>query len=466
MNEFDYLAKAKKNFEKERYHEVISLCDKALKINKDLPEAYSFRGNARYELGEYKTAAEDFSQAIKREPNDAEHYFHRSWSYWNIDNFDDAIVDISKALDISKNSRFYYSKGCFEYWAKRYKDGIVNLTKGIELKPTEAKYVARGDCYLELEMFNEALADFNSAIVYNPEYERAYYRRGVLYKQLDRLEDAEKDFKKVLELNPKDDFAMRQIGFIRIQLGKKDAMKYFNKAIKVNPCADSYYWKVIARQKIFMREDSLKKLSEGKLAQYDDDEIFNDKQAQDDIKDLNKALALDSEDIYCLRLRGSRYLYLKQYENALADCENLFELEPEKYNWQRSIAYCKYCINDFKGCIDEIDKYLEMNDGDADDFQARGYANYELKNYKAAINDFAKALVLNEDAGYYYYLGLTYYKLKHLKLSYQNFKKALEINPQVEEDKDYKIPFLIKMFLGKKKNNDTPTGLSQITTRN
>ena len=42
MNEFDYLAKAKKNMEKEKYHEVISFCDKALKINNNLPEAYSF----------------------------------------------------------------------------------------------------------------------------------------------------------------------------------------------------------------------------------------------------------------------------------------------------------------------------------------------------------------------------------------------------------------------------------------
>ena len=61
MNEFDYLAKAKKNMEKEKYHEVISFCDKALKINNNLPEAYSFKGNALYYLGEYNDAAESFS---------------------------------------------------------------------------------------------------------------------------------------------------------------------------------------------------------------------------------------------------------------------------------------------------------------------------------------------------------------------------------------------------------------------
>ena len=91
MNEYDYLAKAKKNMEKEKYHEVISFCDKALKINNNLPEAYSFKGNALYNLGEYNDAAESFSHAIEKEPNEAEHYYDRSWSYCNLDKYEDAI---------------------------------------------------------------------------------------------------------------------------------------------------------------------------------------------------------------------------------------------------------------------------------------------------------------------------------------------------------------------------------------
>ena len=454
MNEFDYLAKAKAEMEKERYHEVISLCDKALKINSELTKAYSFRGTARYELGEFKSAADDFSQAIKREPNDAEHYYLRSWSYWNTDKFDDAIVDINKALDISKNSLHYYSKGCFEYWAERYKDGIDDMTKGIELKPTETKYVVRGDCYLELEMYDEALADYNSAIRFNPEYERAYHRRGILYERLDRLEDAERDFKKVIELNPKNYTVMVGLGFIRIQLGKKDAMKYFNKAIKVNPTADNYYWRVKARQKILLREDSLKKLSEGKFVQYDDDEIFNEKQAKDDLKDLNKALALDPEDVYCLKLRVIRYYYLEQYENALTDYENLEELEPENQKWSLMVALSKHLIGKYQEALDKIDNYIK-NGGDIfkEVYKIRGNANFELKNYKTAITDYIKALAFQEDEDLYYNLGLAYDKSKHFSLSCENFQKALKINPHVEEDKYYKIPFLVKMFLKKNKKD-------------
>ena len=362
MNEFDYLAKAKKNMEKEKYHEVISLCDKALKINSELSKAYDFRGNAKYELGQYDEAIHDFSQVIKREPNNAVHYYDRSWAYCNIYKYEDAIIDISKALHFEpKNSLFYYDKSRFEYWSERYKEAIVDISKGIELKPTENKYIFRGDCYFELEMYDKALSDYNSALEFNSESHRAYYHRGLLYKELDKLCAAEKDFKKVIELNPEDDRALIQLGFVRTELGKKDSMKYFNKAAKVHPCPDTYYWKVKGRQKILMREDSLKKLSEEKLAQYGEDEIFNEKQAKDDIKDLNKALALDSEDKCSLRLRAARYLYLKQYEDAISDYEDLIEFDPD---------FAEFYYN-------------------------RGLANYHLKHFILARQDLKKALEIN-----------------------------------------------------------------------
>ena len=465
MNEFDYLAKAKKNMEKEKYHEVISLCDEALKINSDLPKAYDFRGNAKYELGQYDEAIHDFSQVIKREPNDAGHYYDRSWAYWNMDNVEDAIIDISKALEIEpKNSLYYYEKARFEYWSGRYKESIIDMTKGIELKPTENKYLIRGYCYLELEMYNEALENYNSAIDFDAECSVAYYRRGILYKKLEKLDLAEKDFKKAIELHPEYDDAMIELGFVRIQLGKKDAMKYFNKAVKVHPCTDTYYWKVKGRQNILIREDSLKKLSEGKLVQYGEDEIFNEKQAKDDINDLNKALALDSEDIYCLRLRAARYSYLEQDENALTDYENLAELEPENQNWALKVAYNKCYVGKYQESLDDIDNYLKSDNCCPDDivYFMRGKANFELKNYKTAISDFTKGLAFKEDEDFYYNIGLANYKLKHFILAYKNFKKALEINPQVEVKKYYKIPLLIKMLLKKNKNNNKAIGLCQV----
>ena len=467
MNEFDYLAKAKKNMEKEKYHEVISFCDKALKINNDLPEAYSFKGNALYNLGEYNDAAESFSHAIEKEPDEAEHYYDRSWSYCNLDKYEDAIVDMNMALEIEpKTSVFYYDRGRFEYWAERYKDAVVSLTRGIELKPTENKYLFRANSYMALEEFDLALADFNSSIEIDPEFARAYYRRGILYKKMELLENASKDFKKAIELDPKYDDAMTELGFILIQMGKKDAMKYFNKAIKINPCASNYFSRVAARAEMLKRQNAIENFASGKVTKDDcyADCTFNEKQVKDDIKDLDKAIAFEPEDAYYLRLRVSRYKYLKQYENALADYEKLIELEPDEEEFYLEIAYCKYNTDKFAQTIEEIDTYLKMVDGSSDDFlyQTRGKANYELGNFENALNDFSKSLVLKETANSYYYRGLTNYKLKHFIQSYKDFGAALKLNQNIESETDYEIPKLIKIFLNKKQNNDHPIGLCQM----
>ncbi len=471
MNEFDYLAKAKDKMQDEKYNEVISLCDKALKINNKLPEAYSFRGNARYNLGEYDTAADDFSHAIEQEPDDADHYYDRSWSYCNMDKLEDAIVDINKAIEIKpKISYFYYDKGRFEYWADRYKDSVVTLTKGIELKPTENKYIFRGNSYTELGMFDLALADFNSAIEFAPDCTRAYFRRGILYKRMEQLEKAEKDFKKAIELNPEFDNAMIELGFIMIQMGKKGAMKHFNDAVKVNPSADNYYLRITARADILKREMAITNFASGKVVNDDSyiDSIFNEKQAQDDIKDLRKILASEPDDIYYLRFINSRYVYLGQDENALPICEKLIELDSENEDWYLEAAYRKFGTGKNKEAIEDFDTYLKMNNGvgDAQLYLTRGGANYQLGEFENALKDLSKGIVMDEESSVLYYCrGLTNYKLKHFIQSYKDFEAALKLNQNIESETDYEIPKLIKIFLNKKQNNDHPIGLCQMNIK-
>ena len=478
MNEFDYLAKAKKNMEKEKYHEVISFCDKALKINSNLPEAYSFKGNALYNLGEYDDAAESFSHAIEKEPDEAEHYYDRSWSYCNMDKFEDAIVDMNKALEIEpKTSAFYYDRGRFEYWAERYKDAVISFTKGIELKPTENKYLFRGNSYMALEEFDLALADFNSAIEIDPEFARAYYRRGILYKKMELLENAAKDFKKAIELDPKCDDAMTELGFILIQMGKKDAMKYFNQAIKAYSCSNNYYLRIVARQKILARENSLTKLSAGEFFQDDCDinKIFNEKQATDDIKDLNKAIASDPDGYPLYEMRAERFMYLKDYKNAIEDYNFLIENSSENHSYYKMRGFCKECTGLYEEALQDCEESIELNNGYADFtlFRTRGLANYKLSNYELALINFSQILEMEENSEIYYLRGLVNCWLKNYFEAYFDFAKALELNPDIESDFDEKIPFLIGMILAfrdgfnkdekiPQKRNGSPIGLNGI----
>jgi tetratricopeptide (TPR) repeat protein len=468
MNEFDYLAKAKEKMKDEKYHEVISLCNKALKINENLPQAYSFRGNAKYNLGEYDNAADDFSHAIEKDPNEADHYYDRSWSYCNMDMFEDAIVDINKALILEpRKSLFYYDKGRFEYFAERFKEAVVDLTKGIELKPTERKYIFRGKSYMELQEYDLALADFYKALDFESESYQAYYYIGLVKLLTEQYIDAVENFKKTVESCPDYADAWIKLGMAKVELGQKDALKYFSKAIKLEPDYSNYYkLRIVARKKMLKRQFKLEQLSSGNFidSNFDEIQILNEKQAKDDIKDISRVIHLEPEDVCSYKMRADRYEYLRDYIDAITDYTSLIELEPDNYINYEQRAFCEQLMGQYENAIKDCDKVLELKKDYREImcFVTRAMANYKLGNYPEALSDFNRAHSVHETASICYHRGLTNYKLKNYIDSYSDFKKASELNPDVELEYKEKIPKFIKIFLNKKQDNNIPIGLCQI----
>lgn len=478
MNEFDYLAKAKNNMEKAKFHEVISLCGKALKINSELPDAYDFRANAKYEIGEYDSAIDDFDELIKRDPNEAMHYYDRAWAYRQLDELEDAIIDINSAIKLEpKTSLFYYDKARFEYDSNRYKEAIVTCTKAIELKPTENKYILRGKIYREIGNNQKSLIDFDKALDIEPEAYRAYYYRGTVKMAMGCYDDAVKDFEKTIEICPNYYDAYIKIGMAKVETGQKDGMKYFNKVIKLSPeCADFYKLRFVARQKIIKREQVLKNLSLNKDINFDDeDKVFSEKQAKADIKDITKVLSFEPDDIVSYAYRAKRYEFLNKYDKAIADYTMLISLDSEE-SWHYVMrAHCLELNGRYKEAVEDCNKALDMNNGYGNVliFSTRGISNYKLGNFADAYNDFSVTLDETQDSEIFYYRALTNLEFRNFFHACDDFAKAIEIEPEIESKMDEKIPLLIGMILAfrngfnkdekiTKKQNDLPIGLNGI----
>src|SRR5690554_11830 len=118
-----------------------------------------------------------------------------------------------------------------------YETAKTSLTKAIDLNPDPAAlfflYYRRGDLNYKLQLLEESIADFFTAIQLEPRYEWAYLDRGMALADMGKTTDAQKDFFKALELKPNWGDALYCLGVCYQDQGEpQEAMDYFQQAVK------------------------------------------------------------------------------------------------------------------------------------------------------------------------------------------------------------------------------------------
>lgn len=128
------------------------------------------RGISAARDGDWRTAAEAFSEAVRLNPNDARPYRNRAAAYLHQGEIDRALADLEEAL---------------------------------RLAPDDARTVYnRGVAYVRKNDPDRALADFGEAICLDPNYAKAYLARGWAYHMKGDDARARADWRKAFELDP------------------------------------------------------------------------------------------------------------------------------------------------------------------------------------------------------------------------------------------------------------------------
>jgi len=84
------------SFDSGNYNAAVDAFTKAIELDPRLINAYSFRGNAYFNLGDYKQAIRDYNKAIKLSPLDREYayiYYNRGNVYYMLGDHQQAIRD-------------------------------------------------------------------------------------------------------------------------------------------------------------------------------------------------------------------------------------------------------------------------------------------------------------------------------------------------------------------------------------
>lgn len=144
------------------------------------------------------------AEAIRLDPQYADGYYCRATIYRDQGERDKALADMYEAIRLKGDEAKYYGLRGLLYGDKNMWDkGLSDLNRQIELMGSDATHYdfgRRGDFYVELGKFEDAVKDYTKAIELRPDYEYHYSDRANAYEKLGKKDLAEADKKKAEEL--------------------------------------------------------------------------------------------------------------------------------------------------------------------------------------------------------------------------------------------------------------------------
>jgi len=197
----------------------------AIRINPNFIIAYVNRGKAYTRKGMYEMAIQDYTSAIRLDPNDPDVYTNRGKAYAYIGMNDYAIEDCTIALRLDPNFRYahftYTTRGVAYYNKGMYEHAIKDYTQAIRFSPNYAlAYHNSGTAYEKKGDYDRALVNYTQAIRLDPNYVLSYVGRGTAYFYKRMYYQAIENYTAALRLDPNLVIARDALELARRQQGR------------------------------------------------------------------------------------------------------------------------------------------------------------------------------------------------------------------------------------------------------
>lgn len=312
----------------------------------DIPEIYFYRANTQSFLGDSQAAIQDYSMAIKTNPQFQGAYINRGSTYLELQEYSLALEDLTQAIELDATSALAYTD--------------------------------RGNIYYSLGQIPEAFADYDRALEIDPEFALAYENRGAVSANLGQYQKAISDFEKAIEIDPSDAQIYNNLGLAYAGLQEREkSVAAYEKAISINPDFAKAYNNL------------------GTL-------YMMNEEYQTAIKNFDRATSLQPGFSLAHFNTGLCYAQLGDYKSSLRSYDQSIFLEPQNaiYLNNRGITYAM--MGEFHLAIQDFDKAIEIEPSTMP-YMNRGKAYASLGQYDLAFEDFASSILMDPSYAQVYY---------------------------------------------------------------
>jgi len=137
--------------EEENDHDKIEAYTRAIALNPNLTQAYSFRAYAFDSLGQTDKMIEDLTKVIALDPNDGYVFKRRGEAYFNLGNIEMGFRDFDRRVSIDPLNPYSYTLRGLKYAMNKFpQKAIQDFQKAIELRPTDVSFMMHlADQYIQ-----------------------------------------------------------------------------------------------------------------------------------------------------------------------------------------------------------------------------------------------------------------------------------------------------------------------------
>lgn len=260
----------------------------------------------------------------------------------------------------------------------------------------------RGSAYLELQLFDKAIADFNKAIEINPDLLDVYIKRATAYMYIQKYNSAISDLNKLVAVFPNEPeiLYLRAATYIDIArvLYFKDRdssitsfVYAFDDLTKIIKLDKNYVKAYDSRMVIYLIFQNVK----GFIADSSVSATLETNRYVDysyEIKKETIKIKNNPNDYKNYLTRAEYYVILNKYSEAKKDFDMAFQLNPSLIQDNYILIETEIYLGNYANAIKYLDKEIKKSNNELVYYFFRGYCYHQLGNYKKAEEDYLKAL--------------------------------------------------------------------------
>lgn len=360
-----------------KFDDAISEFEMAIKLESENPYAHYNLANSFYNSGHYERASKEYKKSINLDPNIKECHVNYGNLLRDMEKYEESVEQLEIALEIDQNffkakinlgitflqkgdikqalitfeeaeninnksSDLYYYWGLALIQDDNTKEAFIKLFKSITLDPdNESAHLALATCFEDISNYNNAVQELKQIVEeINPKNYFAFYRLAHCYKKLGEMDEALKYFDKAIDMNPEFDSAWNDKGVLLRELDRKDdAIECYEKALEKNPnnrmanlnmCSIRYCDLKLKKKCLKCLNKILKKFEDFPEAWFHKGHVLFDLGRNDNaLECLDKAIYLNKNiaDVYLYK--SLIFTQRKDFEKALETVNIGLEINPE-----------------------------------------------------------------------------------------------------------------------------------------